>query len=226
MNITRSALILFSPWSADKSAMMLIAKNKSNCLTTIGGRKESGETEILCLIREVLEETKGVIDYRNYPEFLSKAIPRKFKNCQYYFLETSLQNLLERQKDFTKATSDRAVCNELNSLEVMSIEDLAEDFIVNKSIPAHDEFTEMFLDIGFDTIANRRTTYFTHNIGARVDLRVPIYTLPKLVSVSLFPKGLPIIYGVIIPNGTYITEQYYFRNEKGSLFRSGFVLLE
>lgn len=222
MNITRSAFIAFSPWTAERPAMILVGKNRSNCLTTIGGRKENGETEQLCLIREVLEETKGVINFHQYPELLSSAIMRKYENCQYYFTETTYEVLLNVQEEFKLASSDRDVCNELNSLEVVSIETLAEDFIVNKSIPAHPNFQNMFLDIGFDTIVKRRTTYFVKNIGARVDLKVAIDAIPKIVSVFPTQRGLPIVYGIVIPNGIFITDQYYFRNERGMLFRNGF----
>lgn len=227
MDITRSALILYTNEEIGtdgtfKSPSILVGVNQGE-ITTIGGRREGKETEQLCLIREVREETKEVLDYSNCPEVLSAAIIRKYNRCQYYFLKTSLKNLIRIREKFLVTTSDKAVSNELSSIEILDIEKLIEDLVVHKVNSYKPDFENMFLDIGFDTIVGRRINYMSNTIAAKVDQAVPTSRIPSMISVFPFPNDLPIIYGVILPYRLFITDQFYFQKDGKRLFRSGFL---
>lgn len=226
----RSALVLFST-SLNKQVHILIGINGGQ-YTTIGGRRKTNETEIGCLIREVNEETKNVIDYTDSQKLLSIATLRKYNDCSYYFLETDYQDLVDRREEFSKATANEPESNELTSLEVVQLEAFVEKLICQPdNVPCRTELKNMILDMGFDVMKKRRPApgqlsefpinYQPSQLPIKADLWCDISELPQIVSVFLFNENLPAVYGNITNRGGYLTDQYFFEDQEQILFRSG-----
>ena len=95
-------------------------------LTSLGGRISPRETWLDCLVRELKEETRDILDYTYCKDiFLSSpAQTINFDNCAYVFYPTTLETLRRISEDFPKTSSTRAVCNEMRSLEVINIDAL------------------------------------------------------------------------------------------------------
>lgn len=231
METQRSALILFS--TTNHHVHLLIGVNRGS-LTTIGGRRQERESELDCLIREVKEETKKIIDYTMCHELLSMAIIKRYNSCYYAFLETDLPNLLEIREEFSKTTALEPECNELSSLEVVELDKFVEELIVGSSKPANGflcraELKMMMLDVGFDIMKKRRVgnnspiNYFSSQMSVKVDLYCPVAEVPLIISVFPFNKNLPRVYGVILMNGCYISDQFFFEEPDRILYRSGWL---
>lgn len=242
MDTQRSALMLYS--LVDDKVFLLLGVNRKQ-LTTIGGRRQEKENEMDCLIREIREETKRVIDYTNCPDFLSIATMKRYNLCFYAFLETSHQNLQRICYEFSKATASDPESNELSSLEIINLDEFVEKAIVigetsqhriadGTSITARPELRRMILDIGFDVLRKKRTSkteshllpinYFSSQMSVKVELFCPVSEVPMIVSVSPFNRDLPHVYGIVLPSGCYISDQFFLDEPRRTLYRTGWVM--
>jgi 8-oxo-dGTP pyrophosphatase MutT (NUDIX family) len=217
----RSALILY----AEEGGITIFAGINQGDLTTIGGRRETRESEMDCLIREIKEETRDIIDYTNCPEILASALSRKHNGCFYVFVKTTVERMIAIREQFLKTVSERRESNELSSLELIDLKELIRNYIQNKGPPSRPEFRNMILDIGYDTLCppERKINHFTDKMNIRAVIHVPIANIPHIVSLFMFNEGLPNIYGITQTNNFFISDQYFFTDKHGRWFRCGFV---
>lgn len=227
MSICRTALILHATHSGQVFA--LFGKSRTG-ITTIGGRIGRGENWLDCLVRELNEETRGILNYSLHKEiFLTKRCIC-FDQCMYVFYQTTYEKLVSVSERFPLTTSVRDVCNEMLSLEVCSIDELIIDILVTQSSQRkfryNDAFQSMFLTIGYDLLKGNTCNHITTTIDLEAEISVLIASLPRVVCLTAIPDNLPMIYGVIPSKKLYITDQFFSesKNESGEikrLFRSG-----
>jgi len=106
-------------------------------LTSLGGRTNLHENWLDCLVRELKEETRDVLDYSLCKDmFLTSPTQAiNFNNCAYVFYPTSLETLRGISEAFPKTSSNRSVCNEMLSLEVIDIDTLIINLVESHSPP-------------------------------------------------------------------------------------------
>ncbi len=220
---TRSALILFSETIVDsKKITHVLLGNGSNGLTTIGGRKKLGENDVGCLIREISEETRNLLDYSKIPEFFNSKSCNKisFSNCLYVFIQdtySSLKNISEKYKTTESSTEEG---NELKSLDLIDVDDLICDLIIEKTrFIYNDTFKTMFLNVGYDKLKKIEWNRQSRKIGVQVDLKESYSAIPEYISLHINDRFLTRIYGKILSNGLLISDQYYGFVRGKHLFR-------
>lgn len=223
--VSRAALILYTN---DSDTTYVLLGKGSNGLTTLGGRTQHREVWLNCLIRELQEETRGLLDYSNHPEiFLTKpAQIIESSNCAYVFFPSTLDSLKRIAKKFPETSSDRLVCNEMLSLEIVSVDTLIIDRITTRSIPCAPMFETMFLNIGYDTLKGNTCNYTTANVSIEADMFQPIGSLPSIICLTPIDHGLPVVYGFSPSQGLFITDQFYLEEKGRRLFRSGWKSIE
>jgi 8-oxo-dGTP pyrophosphatase MutT (NUDIX family) len=225
--IRRSALILYSiERSTTSNRITIFAGVNQGELTSIGGRKEARESEMECLIREIKEETKDIVDYTNCPEILSTALSRKCNGFYDVCVETTRERMTEIREQFLSTISGKRESNELSSLELIDLDQLIKSYILKKDPPSRPDFKKMLLDVGYDAIVSRfdrKINYYTDKMNIRVNFYAKIGDLPEIVSMVMFNDNLPNVYAKIQSNGFFITDQYYFEDREGRWFRSGLV---
>jgi hypothetical protein len=220
LSVSRAAMILYSSVSSERGICALFGVG-ANGLTTLGGRKSAHETWVDCLIRELIEETRGILDYSLYNEIFLTAKNFYFDQCIYVLIETSYETLRDISLEFPRTSSSREVCNELSSLEVCLIDDLIKDMIIDKKRRYNENFLSMFLTVGYDTLKGNTWNYMSSKIDLNVVLEVPISQIPKVVCLTPINRGTPVIYGTIPPKRLFITDQMYLREGNKFLYRSG-----
>lgn len=223
MSISRAALILYSPATTGRERCALFGKGRSG-ITTLGGRIAPGETWLDCLVRELIEETRGILNYSLYKDIFITAPHKCYDQCVYVFYETTYERLVAIAQEFPLTTSTRDVCNEMCSLEVCPIDDLLRDMIVYKKQRYNEVFHSMFLTVGYDTLKGNTCNHITAKIDLEGELHVPISRLPRVVCLTPIRRDVPIVYGTILSKGLIITDQYYMDEDDRRLFRSGYVL--
>ena len=226
----RAALVLYSSPSAtgNRGIHVLLGKG-AHGLTTLGGRVQPRETWIDCLVRELIEETRGILDYSNCRDMLLVSPTRiiEFDNCAYVFCPTTLETLGNIAKQFPETKSPHVVCNEMSSLEVVSIDNLMESLIESLITSRADrptcakKFESMFLTIGFDLMRGNTWNHITMNINEEVTMFKSVSSLPPVVCLTAIDRGLPVVYGFIEKHGLFITDQCYFERKNRRLYRSG-----
>jgi 8-oxo-dGTP pyrophosphatase MutT (NUDIX family) len=232
--VSRSALILYCPaeprdQTAKASGMgnaskvcALFGRGRSG-LTTLGGRISSGETWLDCLVRELIEETRGILNYSLYKEIFQTARNFCFDQCIYVLFETTYDVLVSIAAQFPFTTSGRDVCNEMLSLEVCPIDDLIKDMVVERKNRYNETFQNMFLTIGYDTLKGNTCNHLVSRIDLDAEIYTPISRLPRVVCLTPIKKDIPIVYGTILSRNLYITDQYYLDDGERRLFRSGYM---
>lgn len=223
---TRSALILFSETIIDgkKNIHILLGMGREG-LTTIGGRRERGDgTDIACLIREVKEESKGILDYSLIPEYFNikpQCEKISHNNCLYVFSQTSYSKLKEISNSFQNVNSNKTCESELISLEIVEIHDLLIDLVKNQYKFSYNKtFKEMFLNAGYDQLKGIIWNKKSKKIIWDVNLNCDISTIPEYI--SLHPIQLSRkCYGVAFSKTTnfYIYDQYYGEINGEHIFR-------
>lgn len=222
--IKRCALIYYS---IEKDLVHVLVGKSSNKLTTIGGRKKIGESNIDCCVREIFEETKGVIDFRACPNAINISKQVTYSGCKFYMIEILHETLLNITEAFKKAVGYTKESNELESLEVLEIHKLIENLIYN-NVAYKDEFKVFMIDVCYDMLCNVQHSEFIENLNSDVKLNITISELPQKVSFVkqdqqfLLNDAVKII-GV--KNNTLYTEQFFFKKENRLLFKSGFLEL-
>lgn len=192
---TRSALILYSKIyteTKEEKIHILIGMGDKG-LTSIGGRREQNDkTDIDCLIREVKEETRGILDYSLIPEtFSNKEECEKvsYQSCLYAFLQTSHEKLLKIKDIFQNKEAGRSVEMELSSLIVADINDLLIDIIKKRNnYQFNPVFKDMFLNMGFDELKNIRWNYLSEKLNSNDYTLSPNFDfedIPQYVSLRL-----------------------------------------
>lgn len=164
-------------------------------LTTIGGRKKKSESNMKCCSREILEETKGLIDYSPFEYGLNNGIIYNYAGCSYYVIEAPYEELNEICHTFKTIISDKKECNELNDLILFDIDNLVHMFL-NNAIFAKREliaFTYEVLYRLLKPIEGRGMP--VSNIQEPVVLSVPLETLPKVVDIVSKTKDGSKVYG-------------------------------
>jgi 8-oxo-dGTP pyrophosphatase MutT (NUDIX family) len=220
--ISRAALILYSKDST--KTHILLGKGKSG-LTTIGGRTKPGENKYDCMVREVKEETRGLLDYTSSKEIFMSCETLEYDKCLYAFIETDLRTLEGIANEFPKTFSNNDDCNELSALIVVNIDELIKDMVVSKLISCTICFRDMFMNVGYDRLKGNFCNYNATQMSIIVDLYVKISELPLYICLTPFKDNLPVVYGSIPSRGLFITDQYYLEEGEKRLFRFGFVPL-
>lgn len=228
-SVGRAALILYS--IRDDGIFILLGSG-ANGLTTLGGRTEPSEMWLDCLIREIKEETRGILDYSKCKKmFLSP--PTKvviYGNCAYAFYPTEMSVLIDTAKEFLHTKSSQTVCNEMASLEIISIDELIEELVRQYNsdadtlvprIVCSPAFRSMFLDMGYDTLKGNICNFITENVSIEADMFCKINELPQMICLTPIDHKLPAIYGHSRTQGVFITDQFYFERNGMRLFRSG-----
>lgn len=225
---SRSALLLYHIVQGDVYVLLGMGDGaRLSGLTTIGGRPiNESETEIECLVREVFEETRGLLDYSSCPEIFLMNKHIRYDSCFYSFMEVKKSMLEKLCSDFTKTSSHKKVCNELLSLELLSSKELIRDIVESRNgcrskWTYNDTFRKMFLDVGFDTLHNNKHNYITEEIGLPVHLLSPIDRIPSMVSLQTKKDLLKNVYGTIqrFKAGitVFIGDQFYFEDTDDEL---------
>lgn len=223
----RVALILYSEILVNnqKKIFVLLPLSVNRCITTFGGRKKNTcETDIECLIRELTEESRGVLDYSKISElFNSNKNYTKFSHCGclYIAIQDKYENL-KRIKEIIENTKQKASeSEEISAVELFDIDeliyDLAKDLDKHYYTPA---FRDMFLSVGYDFFKKNLCNRETKKIGADVKYYTDIGKIPHYVSLHLMKNNLKNIYCEIYSKGTmYVSDQYYGFINGEHLFR-------
>jgi 8-oxo-dGTP pyrophosphatase MutT (NUDIX family) len=222
-NITRAALVLFN--KTDEKTHVLLGKG-ANGLTTLGGRTRSKESWIDCLVREVKEETRGILDYAECKRILQlpPAQAVAIDNCAYVFFPVELSVMKETAERFIHIRVEDEAWNEMSSIEIVDIDWLIEELVVGDALGSsvfNPTFKEMFLDIGYDVIRGNACNYITENVAIEAEISCRISEIPRTICLSPINDKLPVVYGFSKAKGLYITDQYYMQRNGKRLFRSG-----
>lgn len=224
---TRSAIIFYSEQHVcgeQKKIYALFGKGDKG-ITTIGGRKErTDKNDIDCLIREVKEETKGILDYSLIPEYftLKESERFSFNNCLYILIKINISEMQTICEDFKKAKATKDCEKELNDLEIFNIDVLIFDLVTSNKFVYNETFKEMFLCVGYDELKknpwNKQSRKIANDL---VNLNKSYAEFPLYI--SLHPSDtLPgKIYGKITMKDIifYIYDQYYGKINNKHLFR-------
>jgi 8-oxo-dGTP pyrophosphatase MutT (NUDIX family) len=218
----RAALILYSK-QGDKISMLL--GDGARGLTTLGGRTKPKEHWIDCLVREVKEETRGILDYALCKKmFLFPPSQTVISdNCAYVFHPVDLSVLTGVAEQFPLTSSPESVCNEMSSLKVVDIDHLIEDLVVNEieTMTCNPRFKIMFMNVGYDTLRGNTFNFITENTNIDADLSHQISDIPPVICLTPINHGLPVVYGFSRSHTLFITDQFYFERDGRRLFRSG-----
>jgi 8-oxo-dGTP pyrophosphatase MutT (NUDIX family) len=225
-NVSRAALILYT--KEDGKTFALLGKN-ANGLTSLGGRSNTRETWIDCLVRELKEETRGILDYSECKKMLQIQPGRTVitDNCAYVFYPVPMSVLRETSEKFPLTSSPNPHCNEMSSLEIVEIDSLIEDIIMHETteteshILCNPTFKAMFMNIGYDVLKGNICNFFTENVGIEFELSCRISDLPHTICLTPINDRLPIVYGYSKSKSLFITEQFYLEQGGRKLFRSG-----
>jgi hypothetical protein len=222
MCTSRSALVLYSKIfnkENGKFETYILLGYGKNGITSIGGRKNQGESEIGCLIRELNEETKKILDYSRVSDFFTSNACKKLTHskCSYFMVKCKYEDLFEIQRNFNKL--EKTSEDELSDLNICEISDLIHDVVKNK-IQVNKTFREMFLSVGFDwfnksTWNKEISTLSCKDFDTEVDyLKFPAYISLHAPSANY----LPVVYGTI--SKKYLMSNQYYGFIKGEhLFR-------
>lgn len=224
MSTTRSAIILYSKiFNSEKNILetYILVGNGANGYTSIGGRRNKSENKISCLIRELKEETRNILDYSMIPEFFTSNYCNEvvFANCSYFMVPCNYERLYEIGEDFKK--TEPIETDELTSLDIFEIKDLIWNIIKNEAkFQVNPTFKEMFLSIGFDWLSNSHWNKEVKNLNCRDFISYTSFLeYPQIV--SLHPKHSTYLkkeYGIIGDN-LVISDQYYGVINNEHLFR-------
>lgn len=225
MSTTRSAIVLYSKIFNHKKGIfetyILIGKG-SNGFTTIGGRRNKTENKITCLIRELKEETRNILDYSSIPEFFTTNCCDEvvFANCSYFMVPCTYERLLEITEDFEEKPPTCLDSDELSSLNVFEIKDLIWRMVKDEKFQINPTFEEMYLSVGFDWLSNSHWNKEAKNLNCRDFVSfLPFSDYPPFV--SLHPVNSTYVkkeYGIISENFV-ISDQYYGFINNEHLFR-------
>jgi hypothetical protein len=250
---TRSALIYYTEVIANntREVYVMLAKGLSG-ITTPGGRSLK-ETEIDRLVREINEELRGIIDFNDSKELLyecqlngtngnNKSI--RYDGCFYCFIKVDMGYMRYVKEQFPKTTSERTVCNELISIEILNIKDIIVDMVCDKYLPLPEEFAKvqrckytetferMFMSVGFDLLFGNKHNKPADSIGVPARILEPLDSVPLYVSIRPYRVLMPKVYGIILKgtmvgesivltNDLYIGDQFYFEGDRTMVYRSG-----
>jgi 8-oxo-dGTP pyrophosphatase MutT (NUDIX family) len=222
----RCALIYYSR-SPTKDIYVLIGDSNGE-LTTIGGRKNRGETDLDCCCREAFEETKELVDYYPYKHGLNTGIIYTFSGCTYYIIEENHEALVQLSERFKNTHSEREEQNELSELILFNLNKLVEMLVLNQ-IAYKEELEEFVLTILYRLLKpNVGRSLLVLEIEDEVELFVSLKDLPPTVDLldeeylnSLTCK--PRVYGKLVSKDVFLTELLY---DECSLFRSGIQVEE
>jgi 8-oxo-dGTP pyrophosphatase MutT (NUDIX family) len=192
-------------------------------LTSIGGRKDKGETDVECCCREAFEETKELVDYRPHKFGLNIGTIYTFSGCAYYIIQEQYEDLSNLCENFKKTHSDRKEQNELSELILFDLSKLAEVLILNR-IAYKEELKEFILTILYRLLKpSPNKGLFTIEVDEPAELFVSLKDLPitiDLVSKEALLKfrNKPKVYGKTLNTNLFITECAF---DECNLFRSG-----
>lgn len=232
----RMALILYSEIYIDKKKYVHLLLPLSilgeNITTFGGGRMHSLETDIECVIREVREESRNILDYNKIFELItstgnmSKFI---FSSCVYYTMKTSLSNLIKTAKKINNSEQVQTEKDEISCVKIFEIDDLIYDMVKNENkFNFTPRFKEMFLTFGYDFFNKNFFNHETKKLGLRVEYKDSISKIPPIVSLHPSKEGLDKIYfETKIGNpekiygdfSLYASDQYYGIVKGEKLFR-------
>lgn len=236
--VKRCALIYHTEHKGKKYILVGFTSGK---YTSIGGRKQPNESNVMCCAREVAEETKGLIDFTYYPDALNQGKIVYYAGCNFYFVEIDYNVVLKIVQNFTHIRTETKESNELECLKLEEIEFFIENIVYNY-VSCKEEFRVFMLDIGFDTISKNTNSIFTEDIKESVKLLRKIEYVPHKVSIIemvdfeskrfVAISNKPSITCSTMKNLSVVTcsyklyiEQFFLRREDKFLFRDGFDTL-
>lgn len=226
--VGRSALILYSdlPTGVDGSerkTLILLGKGVRG-LTTIGGRAVPGESWLDCLVREVREETRGLLDYGACKNMFLSPPARAvvYSNCVYILYPADPRALMEVASKFLSTTSSLPDSDEMSELCVVSASNVIEELVCSPRTNIYNPlFRAMFMDVGFDALWGNNCNRFTDTLNIEVKHCSAIWHFPPIVCVAPFDDNFPRIYAYSENEVLFVTDQYYFSRSGRRLFRNG-----
>jgi len=221
VNLTRRCALVYYARKADK--LYLLLGMMAGELTSIGGRRKKGESDLDCCCREVFEETKELVNFYPYKHGLHSGTIYTHSACVYYVLEESYDVLAELCQTFRTTVSSIVEQNELNELILFDLDKLTE-MLVRNTICAKDELKSFVLNVLYRLLRPfSDRCVFIEDIAHRVRLTTALNRLPPtldIVSESNFSRLLekPVVYGRSMDTQAWLTECFY---ETVGMFRSG-----
>ncbi len=215
----------------------MLAKNLLSGITTIGGRS-TVETEIDRLVREILEELRGIIDYSEHKELLYECMSNgkdnkciRYDGCYYCFIKVEMEFMESIKAEFPKIQTNRDVCNELSSIEIISTKEIIMDMVSKKQTEYSDKdilifdnfevkrrkytetFERMFMSVGYDTLHGIHHNKQAEQLNIQAEITSKIQDIPLYVSIRPYKVLMPNVYG-IIHKGTVICSKQTQEGEK------------
>ena len=200
--IKRCALILYD------NSKILVGK-KEDIYTSIGGRIEHNESDLNCVNREAVEETKGCINYNANKNELNNSKQIIYKGCKFYMKYCRESILLQIVEDFKQKVSTRLECNELTSLEIIDINELVYKAVMFSRLFILG-FRTFVMDIGYAFFKNNDKIKSIYEISSKLIIYKNIDDIPEYVQFSNTMIPGATTYGKFEDDNIYITEQVYY----------------
>lgn len=226
-----SRCVLYSKIKINNEVKIYVLLGKqalTNQLTTIGGRKISTrESDMDCVIREMREETKGIIDYTEITEYHSYNNRNKiyYSTSAYYFNQADHETLEHFCDLFDRTDSTDISSMELTSLVLLCIDDVLLD--MNSESPQmiyNPNFRNMFLGVGYDYLKKNICNHNVTKLGIPIEFakNITLSQIPEYISFHHTDHSyLPVIYGKTLDKEPlYISNQYYGFIRGKHVFRS------
>lgn len=215
-----SRCVLYSKIKINNEVKIYVLLGKqalTNQITTIGGRKISArETDMECMIREMREESKGIIDYTEIMEYYMYNNRNKIYHTTgvYYFNQADHETLEHFCDLFDKTNSTDVSSMELTSLVLLCIDDILLDInSTNSEMVYNPNFKNMFLGIGYDYLKKNICNHNVMKLGIPIEFskNITLSQIPEYVSFHHTNHlYLPVIYGKTLDKEPfYISDQYY-----------------
>jgi len=192
-------------------------------LTSIGGRRNRGETDVECCCREAFEETKELVDYYPHKFGLNTGITYTFSGCAYYVIQENYEDLTNLCETFKKTHSHKREQNELSELILFNLTKLCEVLILNR-VAYKEELKEFILTILYRLLRPvSGKGILTIDVEYNVELFVSLKDLPLTVDITSEVamssyKNKPKVYGKVKNSKLFVTECSF---DECKLFRSG-----